>query len=383
MDEKRYFDLHLKSTWAAYDKLNIELYAHKEGGNFYEGFPSFFKGREDEFMKVTNFDEFYNAVIIQKNRYSYSVDPYDSVKNSLNQSLRKLSDANVVKEYVNHYFKNNSESDINEFIENYSKYMSGRGCEEQFRKILLEMSYENALCYFSKIDHWNELNIVINYSMPSIKEHPHGKEYLYIALKNCAEKDKREMESNPYSKVVNFLLDNFSDIELKNFDFLPDIESFLSSKTRSQNIVMNEEEEIFTTKLLVDCKHAMNIHRLLKDGHLGNYFYLVDKICEYLVEQSFDNILDITTIHKHHKDSRDMDKEYIMTEVFIDKKEYDPKLKQKISTLLNKYIKDSVELCNTTEGIDFDKFTPSWLLQENLNNGLGVNQESKQKPRKI
>lgn len=378
MDSKDYFEFYLQTVWKVYKKLNTDLYTHHKSGGVYEDFPTYAK---DEFKDITSYEEFHESVMKQKNRFIVN-DDYFQIKSSLFQGLRNLTKDEFMKEYINEIIFNSSEDYSTAFIENRFDYKTPQGSSEYLISILPQMSYENALCYFSQVQRWQEMHILIDNKFPLIKEHPHGKEFLFVGLKNCFLQDKYGMRSHSYDSIIKFLIDGYSDADLQTFDFLPNIESFLLSKTKSKNIVINDDEIFFTTRLSIDCQHAMNIY-YTKDSELGHYLYLVEKLAEHLVKDKNNNIFDINTIHKYNEDKYGVNKSYKISEFFIDTPEHEPNLKLRLSYLFNKYIKDSTDALKASQEIDFEKFTENWLLQENLQSELITNQESKPKVNKL
>jgi hypothetical protein len=379
MKEEKYFEYHLKTIWKLYSKFNVELYGHQESGSLYEELPINFKSREIEFIKLTNYEGFYDFVIKKKNRYVNSLDDFTNIKNILRTSLKKCRTEEFVQEYVNEVVFNSDKEFSKSFIENEHGYRSYVGYDFHLKEILPKMSYENALCYLNTVNTWTELNLI---PLNGLIEKPYGKDLLYFVFKNCYTKDNK-INSDDFRSCVNLLIDNYPDKDLKIFDFLDDIKSFLLSKNKPKDIVTNQNEEVFTTKISIDCQHAMNLYRVNKSD-VNGYIYLIDTLSEHLVKDSSNNIIDINNIHKFDKDDAGINKKYIISNLFIDTKEYDPDLKKRLSNLFNKYIEDYTKLKDKKISEDaFQKFTQNWLLQENLQSELKNNSEVKTKIKKI
>jgi hypothetical protein len=382
MTEEEYFEFHLKTVWKVYQKLNANLYTHKEDGfGIYEEIKHF-PNNEEKFKVITSYEEFYDSVMKEKNRFFIDND-YSQIKSSLFQTLRNFNKEEFLKEFIDEIIFNSPEDYSTAFIENRFKYPIRQGTSEYLTEILPKMSYENALCYFNQVKTWNEIGEIINNKFQLITQHPHGKEFLFIGLKNCFSEDKNQISSYQYNSVIDFLLEKYSHSELKTFDFLPNIDSFLSSKNRSKNIIIDQEEESFTTRIKVDCQHAMNIY-YYKNTTAGSYGALVDTLMKNLKNDPTNNILDVNVIHKYDENSIGQKKNYKISEVFIDTKEYDPNLKKRVSHLINEYIKDYIDTLKASpNNFDAEKFTENWLMQENLQSELVTNKKSKQKVKKV
>jgi hypothetical protein len=382
MEEKEYFEFHLQTIWKTYHKLNFELYTNKERGSVYEGIPHFAKDSEDQYKKLNTYEEFNQAVMDEHNRSVLNQD-YVQTKSRLFQSLRKLGEPEFMKEYINEIILNSSENYSTAFIENRFKIPMHQGSSEYIKELLPQMSHENTLCYFNQIETWQFLRDIIEKKIPLIKDKNNSKEFLFTSLKNCYEKDKYEIKGYAYKAIMNFLINNYTDTDLKTFEFLPDIESFLLSKNKAKDIVTNQNEDVVTTKISVDCEHARNIY-YLEDTDVGNYCALINELMDYLKKDSKYNILDVNILHKYDTDQFGREKKYKISEVFIDTKEYDPNLKQNVSNLINKYVKYYIEgVRENPKGINFEKITENWLLQENLNSELEVKGNSKTKVKKL
>jgi hypothetical protein len=382
MTEEEYFEFHLKTVWKVYQKLNANLYTHKEDGfGIYEEIKHF-PNNEEKFKVITSYEELYDSVMKEKNRFFIDND-YSQIKSSLFQTLRNFNKEEFLKEFIDEIIFNSPEDYSTAFIENRFKYPIRQGTSEYLTEILPKMSYENALCYFNQVKTWNEIGEIINNKFQLITQHPHGKEFLFIGLKNCFSEDKNQISSYQYNSVIDFLLEKYSHSELKTFDFLPNIDSFLSSKNRSKNIIIDQEEESFTTRIKVDCQHAMNIY-YYKNTTAGSYGALVDTLMKNLKNDPTNNILDVNVIHKYDENSIGQKKNYKISEVFIDTKEYDPNLKKRVSHLINEYIKDYIDTLKASpNNFDAEKFTENWLMQENLQSELVTNKKSKQKVKKV
>jgi hypothetical protein len=382
MTEEEYFEFHLKTVWKVYQKLNANLYTHKEDGfGIYEEIKHF-PNNEEKFKVITSYEELYDSVMKEKNRFFIDND-YSQIKSSLFQTLRNFNKEEFLKEFIDEIIFNSPEDYSTAFIENRFKYPMRQGTSEYLTEILPKMSYENALCYFNQVKTWNEIGEIINNKFQLITQHPHGKEFLFIGLKNCFSEDKNQISSYQYNSVIDFLLEKYSHSELKTFDFLPNIDSFLSSKNRSKNIIIDQEEESFTTRIKVDCQHAMNIY-YYKNTTAGSYGALVDTLMKNLKNDPTNNILDVNVIHKYDENSIGQKKNYKISEVFIDTKEYDPNLKKRVSHLINEYIKDYIDTLKASpNNFDAEKFTENWLMQENLQSELVTNKKSKQKVKKV
>src|SRR5579875_392030 len=228
-----------------------------------------------------------------------------------------------------------------------------QGTDEYIKELLPQMSHENILCYFSKIGSWSFLGEIIEKEFLLIKDKNNSKEFLFTSLKNCYEKDKYGIKGYANKRIMNYLRNNYTDVELKTFEFLPDIESFLLSKNRSKQIVTNEEENIFITKISVDCEHARNIY-YLDNTEVGSYCALVNELMDYLKKDSSYNILDVNILHKYEQDQFGREKDYKISEIFIETKEYEPNLKKNISNLISKYVKDYIDAVrDNLEGMDY------------------------------
>jgi hypothetical protein len=382
MTEEEYFEFHLKTVWKVYQKLNANLYTHKEDGfGIYEEIKHF-PNNEEKFKVITSYEELYDSVMKEKNRFFIDND-YSQIKSSLFQTLRNFNKEEFLKEFIDEIIFISPEDYSTAFIENRFKYPIRQGTSEYLTEILPKMSYENALCYFNQVKTWNEIGEIINNKFQLITQHPHGKEFLFIGLKNCFSEDKNQISSYQYNSVIDFLLEKYSHSELKTFDFLPNIDSFLSSKNRSKNIIIDQEEESFTTRIKVDCQHAMNIY-YYKNTTAGSYGALVDTLMKNLKNDPTNNILDVNVIHKYDENSIGQKKNYKISEVFIDTKEYDPNLKKRVSHLINEYIKDYIDTLKASpNNFDAEKFTENWLMQENLQSELVTNKKSKQKVKKV
>jgi hypothetical protein len=96
------------------------------------------------------------------------------------------------------------------------------------------------------------------------------------------------------------------------------------------------------------------------------------------------SIQSLDVIHKYDENSIGQKKNYKISEVFIDTKEYDPNLKKRVSHLINEYIKDYIDTLKASpNNFDAEKFTENWLMQENLQSELVTNKKSKQKVKKV
>jgi len=381
MTELEYIDFHIKTVWEILESNQHKILRYENNNNLCKEVPSYYKGRPEEknYHIVEDFDTF-KFLCKQKG------DSLKEVAGTITNVVHFSYDKTLMNQYLDKVIVEANDEHSQFFMDNSPSFMRYAINQESLIELLPKMSYEKSLYYFSNINVWDDIYDYIKNIIPTLKTLDYGQDLLCVALKNCSEKEQEEAADYKSAAIRSALIDNYSDKELKRFDFLQGIKSYLENKNKPKDITINTEE-FFTTKASIDCSLAKDIF-YLSSCETNQYVYIINKLSEYFNKEkpvlNGSSILGCDIINKFTKDDRGRNADYIITDIFVDTKENEPNFKKYLTNLINRYFEDSVNEAKASgNNMDWDKFTSTWLLQESLKTELNANNPIKPKSKKI